>query len=187
MPSSHCASVISNKSICGTAPAMFTSSVDSAKAVERALDEGLGRARLAQIERVNQGFGAGGLDLRCSLVQFILLPRGQDNGFEIARQAYRGSAADALARAGDDGDGFIGMASFPHSLQRASPVPLPESRRRLHRAPYTSELWSTSCDRIFAPIRSAMKRCVSGEIMRSSSANRNHDGFVFHAGAGAFS
>ena len=35
-------------------------SVDSAKAVERALDEDLGRARLAQIERVSQGFGARG-------------------------------------------------------------------------------------------------------------------------------
>src|SRR5207253_8682283 len=46
-------------------------------------------------------------------------------------------------------------------------------------------VWSTWCDLTFALIRSAMKRCVLGLIMRSSSASRNHEGLVFHAGTGA--
>src|SRR6267142_2222068 len=45
-------------------------------------------------------------------------------------------------------------------------------------------VWSTGDERILAPIRSAMKRWVFGLIMRSSSASKNHDGFVFHAGTG---
>src|SRR2546421_105363 len=46
-------------------------------------------------------------------------------------------------------------------------------------------VWSTWCDLTFALIRSAMKRCVLRLIMRSSSASRNHEGLVFHAGTGA--
>src|SRR5206468_200607 len=48
-------------------------------------------------------------------------------------------------------------------------------------------LWSTRLEWIFAPIRRAINCCVFGLIMRSSSATRNQDGFVFHPGAGAFS
>src|SRR5262245_6364572 len=46
-------------------------------------------------------------------------------------------------------------------------------------------LWSTRSDRMLAPMRSAMKRCAFGLIMRSSSASRYHEGFAFHAGTGA--
>lgn len=45
-------------------------------------------------------------------------------------------------------------------------------------------VWSTRCDRMVAPIRSAMNRCVFGLIMRSSSAIKYHDGFDFQNGAG---
>src|SRR5215467_9325365 len=37
-------------------------------------------------------------------------------------------------------------------------------------APEYIGVWSTGCDRALAPIRAAMKRCVFGLIMRSSSA-----------------
>src|SRR4029077_2934987 len=46
-------------------------------------------------------------------------------------------------------------------------------------------VWSTRCDRRLAPIRLAMKRWVFGLIMRSSSASKNQEGFVFQAGADA--
>ena len=45
-------------------------------------------------------------------------------------------------------------------------------------------VWSTHFERMLAPIRAAMKRWVFGLIIRSSSASKNHDGFVFHAGTG---
>src|SRR5271163_1083643 len=48
-------------------------------------------------------------------------------------------------------------------------------------------VWSTACDWIVAPIRLAMKSCVSGTIIRSSLAMRYHVGVFFHAGAGTFS
>jgi hypothetical protein len=77
-------------------------SVDSAKSVERALDESLDRARLAQIERISQGFGACGFYRGRSLAEFVLLPRGQDNSFEVACQAYGSRPTNALACARDD-------------------------------------------------------------------------------------
>src|ERR1700759_5645165 len=43
-------------------------------------------------------------------------------------------------------------------------------------------VWSTECDRTVAFMRSAMKRCVLGLIIRSCSARRYHTGLVFHAG-----
>jgi serine/threonine protein kinase len=48
-------------------------------------------------------------------------------------------------------------------------------------------LWSTGWEWMFAPIRSAMKRCVAGLIMRSSSASRYQLGFVFQVGVGVTS
>ena len=131
MPSSHCASVISNKSICGTAPAMFTRASILPKRSSVPWTRVSAEQGCAQIERVSQGFGARGFYLGRGLLELVLLPRGQDNGFEIACQAYRGSAADALARASDDGNGLLARA--------ASPVPLLESRPPLHPAPYTSD------------------------------------------------
>ena len=87
-------------------------SVDSAKAVERALNEGLGRARLAQIERVSQGLGATRLHRTRSFLEFVLPPRREDNSFKIARETYRRRAANTLARAGDDGNG-VNLHSSP--------------------------------------------------------------------------
>ena len=48
-------------------------------------------------------------------------------------------------------------------------------------------VWSTLNARVVAPIRPAMNCCVSGLIMRSSCATKYHEGFFFHAGAGALS
>ncbi len=51
----------------------------------------------------------------------------------------------------------------------------------------TSGVWSTFSDRIRASMRLAINNSVAGLIIRSSSAMRYQDGFVFHAGLGAFS
>jgi hypothetical protein len=48
-------------------------------------------------------------------------------------------------------------------------------------------VWSTFSRRICAPMRFAMNSSVAGLIIRSSSATRYQDGFVFQAGLGAFS
>src|SRR6266704_4085457 len=45
-----------------------------------------------------------------------------------------------------------------------------------------SGVWSTAWESMWALIRSAMKRCVAGEIMRSSSASMYHDGFSVQPG-----
>ncbi len=80
--------------------------VDSAETVKCAIDQGLGRKRLPQIEGATQRVGARRFYTVRGLVKFGLpaSPPGQRLG--IARATYRGRAADALPRAGNDGDGF---------------------------------------------------------------------------------
>ena len=51
----------------------------------------------------------------------------------------------------------------------------------------TNGVWSTFSDRIRAPMRCAIKNCVAGLIIRSSSATRYQDGLAFQTGLGAFS
>ena len=53
---------------------------------------------------------------------FVFLPRGQDNGFEIACEADRGRTADALACASDNGDGRPHCASVSLAASRITPT-----------------------------------------------------------------
>jgi len=105
-------------------------SIDSTQAVDYGFEEDLRRPRLAQIERVSQGFCTRGFDCRRSLLQLILLPGSQGNGFEIACQTNRCSTTHALSCVSDDRDGF---------MTSASPEPLQELHQPRDRAPYTSD------------------------------------------------
>ena len=102
------------------------------------------------------------------------------------------ATTNALACSGDDGYVFfIVVTPFSRDECRPGPALSDQCRSRGFEDHVDSFIrrgkegvWSTATDRIVAFMRSAIKRCVFGLIIRSSSASRYQVGFVFQAGAG---
>jgi hypothetical protein len=132
-PSSNCASVISNKLICGTAPAMFS----RASILPKCSTTLLTRLRLTQVERTNQRFSVRAVDTSCSFLQLLLISCGQHYSGEIACQPQCRRATDSLACASHDSNRtvfHVVLTSFPkcfsHSFQDNVDH---KTRRRVHR------------------------------------------------------
>jgi hypothetical protein len=78
--------------------------VDSAERFGRGFHDGAGGFDLAEIEIKSDALSACGSDLGRGFFQGLFVSGDQDQFGEISREANGGGAADALARAGDDGD-----------------------------------------------------------------------------------
>ena len=78
--------------------------VDATECGQGLIDHGLGGGRLGEVDIDDQRFRAGGLHRLRRLIQIGPVPRDEDERREVAREADGRRPADALARAGDDGD-----------------------------------------------------------------------------------
>ncbi len=97
MPAFHCSSVISKRSICGTAPAIFSSASIRPKSLKRSVDDSRGRLSLAQVERKRKRLSPRRFDGSGNFLKLLGITRRQHNSGEVARQTNSGGTSNPLA------------------------------------------------------------------------------------------